>query len=313
MSGALVPFEERFADRSLSSQFTGNRWDRQMKWTAERQYALQRIRASEELQACDPESVAVALLDVAFSGLSLSPRLAHAYLIPYGDVCTFSPGYRGLEYLVLRAGTVMSIQTNLVYSQDPQFEVWTDEAGTHLLHREHRGKRDVGDITDAYCLARYRGGGHHVERMMRRQLEAVREAATSRRRGGMVWRGPFKEEMYKKAVVRRGSKHWPMDDGDQMRHAHEVMGRYDAVDFTDEPAPEPQAQELLINEDQHSELHAALVEGGLESKEADRWLQMKAEALGLRSIRDLPARLAAETKGSLTARLAQVRERRQQA
>jgi len=83
------------ASRSLSSKFTAGRFDKNMKWSAERQFAIQ-------------------IIENSFSGLSLSPTLCHGYLIPYGKTCSFSAGYRGLMALAFKAGTVKSIQVNLV-------------------------------------------------------------------------------------------------------------------------------------------------------------------------------------------------------
>ena len=111
--------------KSLASKFNSGRFDKSMKWAAERSFAMQAFKKNEQLQRCSMESIQNAMLDVAYSGLTLAPSLAHGYLIPYGNVCTFSPGYRGLMHMGFKAGTVKSIQVNLAYRQDPTFRVST--------------------------------------------------------------------------------------------------------------------------------------------------------------------------------------------
>lgn len=299
-------------NRSLQSRFTAMRTFKEgdMRWAAQKQYALQLIARNDKLQECSPESLEMAMLDVAFSGLSLSPSLHHGYLIPYGHVCTFSPGYRGLEYLAYKGNTVRSVQAVLVHKND-HFKVYTKDARRSIDHTEARDKR--GPVTHAYCVAEFINGGRHIEVMDRHALDAVRQAA-ERKGGGKVWRSSFVEEMEKKAVIRRASKHWPLDPAGNMAHALDVMDRYDPIEFGgDQPPPVEQPQELLVSGEQIMELHAMLVENGLEDgNKATRWLKRKAEALGYYNIDGLPARLFDETKASLRKRLATYMERQAQ-
>src|SRR5688572_28390668 len=99
-SQALTVIEGQLAhDKKLVSTFIANRHDAALKWRSELQYAVRAIQNNEQLRECDPDTIKLALLEVAYSGLSLAPSLGHGYLIPYKRTCTFSPGYKGILHL----------------------------------------------------------------------------------------------------------------------------------------------------------------------------------------------------------------------
>lgn len=314
MSNLPTVITEALENKSLASRFSHGRFFKDMKWAAERQFALQIIGKSPKLQQCNPETVATSMLDVAFSGLSLSPSLAHGYLIPYGSVCTFSPGYRGLMHLAYKAGTLKSAQVNLVYSNDIEFRVWTDEDGRHIMHREAVRAEKRGDITHAYSLANLMSGPPTmIEVMGPEQLAAVEWAATHKPGGdlkpdgGMVWKGPFRSEMCRKAVFRRQSKFLPKDDGGYMEHMMSVADRFDGNSFDEvEPDTEAPEQELCVSLDQITELNDLLLEHGIKPDVVPVWLGRYAKAIGYSSIENMPARLFAEAKRALSKRVDEV-------
>jgi recombinational DNA repair protein RecT len=247
--------------------------------------------------------------------LSLSPSLGHAYLVPYGKTCSFSPGYKGIVHLFYRGGTLSRIQPGLHIEGDPKFKVWTDETGSHLVHEEAATPdRSNKKTLHSYVIAKLANGETIVTTMDREALLKVEFVATHKRerqngksvwvdnpRSGMVWRGSFRSQMEIKAVIRRASNYWPRDAGGHVEHAIEVMDKHDPVQFEPEPV-EAEGQELLINEDQQLELHAALTDLGIESERASEWLRKKSQALGFASMDQLPQRLFETTKASLVER-----------
>ena len=288
--------------KSIASRFNAGRFDKDMKWAAERSFALQAIEKNEKLQQCTPESIQNAMLDVAYSGLTLSPTLAHGYLIPYGRSCTFSPGYRGLMHMGFKAGTVKSIQVNLAHRNDPTFRVWTDEHGRHLQHEENMSNR--GDVTHAYCICNLSlGGPPIIEVMPRADLDSAKAASKKRsEKGGAVW-DYWPEEMMKKCVIRRASKFWPKDAGGMIQHMMEVSDKHDNVSF--EPSPDettPEA-ELCMTDDMNTELNDLLVNRGVTAHDAPEWLRRWAQSKGYAGIEHTPARLLDEAKQTLTERL----------
>ncbi len=300
-------FLDALTDRRFVAQWNSARYFKGLKFQVERRYVeaiigrferdAKRYNKPNPMAACPVESLQVAMLDAAAAGLSLSPSLAHAYLIPYAPVIQFSPGYRGLIHLALHGKTVTSVQANLVHAQDPAFQVWTDETGRHIRHEESRAA-NRGAVTHSYCLARFANGGYHIEVLDRAQLDAIRAAAEKRPGGGMVWKHPsFVSEMEKKAAVRRSAKWWPVDPDGHLAHMLEVADKHDPIDF-DRADTDP-GGDLLISEEQQLQLHAALTDMGLEAQLADAWLLKAAQARGYSGIQQLPVTRFDEVKGAL--------------
>lgn len=233
---ALIEYKDALKDRSLISRFNAGRIDKTVKYSAQRLFALQIIQGSEQLRRCSPDSIHNCLLDVASTGLSLSPNQQLLYLIPYGDKASLCIGYRGMEQMAYRTEVVQGIQAALVCLNDPVFRVVTDGADRSIFHEEAR--KDRGEVTHAYCIAQFRNGKQHIEVMDREQLDAVeahaRKKQKSGKRGGAVWTGPFKGEMQKKAVIRRAWKHWPQDTDGRLAQAQDIMDSIEPVTFEGE-------------------------------------------------------------------------------
>lgn len=304
-------FLESLSDRKFVGQWNAARYFKSLKFQVERRYVEALLGKAERearsksrpsmMHECSVEALQVAMLDAAAAGLSLSPSLGHAYLMPYRPVIQFTPGYRGLIHLAMRGGTVAAVQAALVHAQDPKFRVWTDEHGRHIEHEESRGAR--GAVTHSYCVAKFSNGGWHVEVLDRGQLDAIKAAALARPGGGMVWKHEsFVSEMEKKSAVRRGAKWWPVDPDGHLAHMLAVADKFDPLDF--ERADTAAGGDLLISDDQQMQLHAALVDRGIEDKRASEWLLKKAQALGYASIEHLPATRFEEVRDSLVERAA---------
>lgn len=289
--------------KQLARQWSRHRAEDSLQWAAEKQYALNILRKNDYHRTCTPESFAAAMLDVAFTGLSLSPTLGLAYLIPYDGELTFKPSYKGLEQLVYKAGTVKSIQSVLVRQGD-SFQVQTVGNRRMIHHIEHAPPG--AKVIAAYAILHYTNGGEYVEVMSGIELDAVERQAKAKPKGGKVWDGPWKPEMQKKAVLRRALKHAPLDDGGRMERALQVADKYDGIDF--EPAPEAKPETeatLLVSDQQCLEIHAALTER--EIPNVDAWLTKMAEAMGYSKFADIPADRYEEAKTRLLDRAAKVK------
>ncbi len=111
-------------------------------------------RQTPKLLQCEPMSVFNALIQCANTGLEPNTWRGHAYLIPYGKVCTFIAGYKGMIDMARRHPDVLTIHADVAYDDD---EAWSFEYGsnTHLRHipGPHKGK-----ITHAYCYVKLRDG-----------------------------------------------------------------------------------------------------------------------------------------------------------
>lgn len=295
MGTNLAKVKEFYAqtqDKSLMSKYNARRADKSLRFKAEQEYALQRIRDSEQLQNCRPATVRQALLDQATTGLSLSPVLQHAYLIPWGDVATFSPSYRGLVHLLTKAGTLKSIQAAVVRQND-DFDYGYTEDGGWLRHNPAR--KNPGPPTHAWALAKFTNGERHLEVMSWEEVERCRAGAERLHKGKTppAWR-QWPEEMAKKCAIRRGWKFWPMDDSGQIAAAMQVMDKAEPIDFGEAPPREDEKQELLLSREDVHALESFTRNLGVD--EPEKWLSGLSRALGYDSIDQVPAKRFEECK-----------------
>lgn len=275
-------------------------------WKAERAYALEILRKNDYMRnKCDPHSLSMAMLDAAWSGLSLNPTLGMAYLIPYEEMITFKPSYRGLEQLVYRAGTVTMIQTALV-KQGDYFRLQTINNRRVIEHTEKHGAK--AEVIAAYCIVHYASTPiPYVETMTREELDVVEQIALDQGnngKGGKVWRTALRGEMQRKTVLRRALKHAPLDAGGHIEHAQAVANKFDGVDFDKMPESRDDV-EALVSRDQVNSAHKMLTDAGMPSASADRWLQLVADSFHAEDFAKLPEK-------HYSAALAKMRERLEQ-
>lgn len=269
-------------------EFNRVRLSDELDWKVEQAYALEQLNTNKKLQRCTPDSIGRSLIDLAVMGLTLSPAMKLAYLIPYGDNCTASPSYMGLEQVAYRTGMLDGIQCNVVREGD-EFRVFTDRNGRNIEHVEG-DKR--GEVTHAYCIAWLTTGRTIIEVMDQDALRACRDAAAKKNNGQIpfTWTGPFREEMYKKAVLRRAWKHWPKVANPKLVAMMEAVDRTDPMDFEDKSTPVNELPSTIGSEEM-DELIAVFNDYGIQDQ---RWIsrQLKGLASGMGlpngNIRKLP-------------------------
>jgi phage RecT family recombinase len=314
----LPPMEEALivAQRTLNAQtaarFNAQKWG-DLKWQNEKMYALQIIeRATTDALAkavmANPLSLVTALLDVAALGLTLSPQAGLVYLIPEAPKAGMTQSvnakvsYKGMEQAVLSSGTVSGITTRLVYAND-SFELGENETGTYVNFKQARGDR--GALEGGFCRATYANGFSYVEWMSTVDFDAIEAQATKKNFGKkpFTYTGGFSDEMKKKGIVRRASKHWPRSPV-----IDRVMAQYDRevpMDFSD--AIEGTAVEVL------NAVEIAGLEKMLEAIPEEMrivWLQRVAEAKGYPGIEFVPVDLLTDITAMLVKRRDMVLERK---
>lgn len=284
MKSTQLALKKSLSERTFISQFTANRLNKDAKYSAERDFALSIISSNHKLANCTPDSIARCIIDIGTLGLSLSPTLKMAYLIPYGDICTVSISYMGMEQLAYRAGAVINIQCNVVREGD-KVNVFTKDNKRQIEHTESMSKR--GKVTHAYCIATFANGLTHVETMDRADIMEIRDAAARKNNNKIpfTWTGPFRYEMYKKAVLRRAWKHWPKVEGKDAERVRAAVERQDPIDFTPAvPVDEkPGEVSLTITDSMIDELTEMLNEAGVLPAQFDRWLIGLAKSMGYQS------------------------------
>jgi recombination protein RecT len=112
------------------------------------------VQRTPKLLECDPSSLFAALLQCAALGLEPDGLLGQAYLIPFGKLVQFIPGYRGLIKLVRQSGEMAGVYARVVRARDQfSYAYGLDE---QLEHVPHRGP-DPGPLVAVYAVARFKG------------------------------------------------------------------------------------------------------------------------------------------------------------
>lgn len=196
--------------------------------------ALTVVRQNNKLMACRANTVLGALMTCAQLGLEPGP-LGEAYLVPYGDVCTFLPGYRGLVKLAWNSGQIKHIDADVVYEDD----LFDYEKGTNpfLRHKPARGERNtVAGATHAYAVVSMINGGSSFVVLNVEEVERIRRTySKGSHKNDNPWQTEW-AEMAKKTVLRRLSKIMPLSAGVNLALAAEGTVRTNVEQSIEEAA-----------------------------------------------------------------------------
>lgn len=164
--------------------------------------AMTLARSTPALLQCTPQSFLGALMTASQLGLEPGP-LGEAYLVPYGRVCTFIPGYKGLIKLAWQSNQMKNIDAHVVYENDDfDFAYGLDP---FLHHKPTRKTR--GEITEVYACASFLNGGSAFVVMSIDDVEAIRKRSKASQNGPWVtdWNA-----MAQKTGIKQLSKFLPM-------------------------------------------------------------------------------------------------------
>ena len=243
MTTTLLPALKPAHDLILSqeSSFMSILSDEKINFHKEMNFAMQQLSANDFLLKVamqNPQSLKDATLNLAAFGLSLNPALKQAYLVPRkGKIC-LDVGYLGMEYIAIDSGSVVWIQSKIVYSNDSYESMGIDKAPEHRYSAF--GKR--GSIVGAYCVAKIHDGSFLTEEMNIEEIYKIRSRSESFSKGSM---SPWKTdegEMIKKTVIKRASKGWPKCD--RLQSVISFANENEGIDFQRERAP---VREKAIN------------------------------------------------------------------
>lgn len=199
------------------------------------------LRQTPALGRCTPESFLGALMTCSQLGLEPGP-LGEAYLVPYGNVCTFIPGYRGLVKLAWQSGQIVSLRAETVCEHDT-FTVHYGSNPSIEHQRPPLGTKRGGAI-GWYALAKLKGGGEAFVVMDRDEVDAIKKRSKAASSG--PWVTDY-NAMAKKTCVRQLAKWLPLsaelataiaqDEAvrtDVSREAIDAPGDYIAGEVVDE-------------------------------------------------------------------------------
>ena len=75
---------------------------------------LSLVKATPQLQQCDPKTILSAAMTAATMKLPINPNLGFAYIVPYKTEASFQIGYKGIIQLAMRTGQYKTINASVV-------------------------------------------------------------------------------------------------------------------------------------------------------------------------------------------------------
>jgi recombination protein RecT len=213
-------------------------------WAEESQFAHQALQKNDRLAACGLHTIQNAIINVAAVGLTLNPSLGYAYLVPEKNECALRVSFKGLLKIATDSGSIKWAKAEIVKKNDAFEYRGPCEMPVHTMNPFS----DRGETIGVYCIAKTHDGDYLVDVMGIEEINKIQNAAKT----DYVWKS-WRDEMIKKAIIKRSSKQWPQTDrSDRLNLAiaavNEIEGSEDLHskerDIT--PAkPEPKAKELI--------------------------------------------------------------------
>lgn len=174
-------------------------------------FLLHDMQTNQKLRECTRESLYLGLLACAVTALEPGPLKGHAFLIPFKNVATFVPGWKGLVVQARRSREIVGITANVVHEAD-EFDLDTGTAN-RIVHKPFivysaSAQRDRGPVVGAYAWAQTRSGHMELEWMERDDLNKLKRIATARGKSP-AW-DEWPTQMMRKAPLRRLCKRLPL-------------------------------------------------------------------------------------------------------
>lgn len=181
---------------------------------------IPRSRQMIELAEKNPSRILIALMDIARLGLFPGSKLGEAYIVPFAvgkgnerrPDCSAIVGYQGFLKLARNSGLIESVSARAVFEGD-LFEVryGLHEDIVHIPNREI-DRSDPGLLRGVYSIARFKGGGMHIDWMSDLEVLAIAKRSKTYNPYEGTWSGPWETDwiqMAIKTVIRRAAKQWP--------------------------------------------------------------------------------------------------------
>lgn len=173
---------------------------------------LTAVKSTPDLMQCfgteqGKTSVLLAAMQAAAVGLEPNTPTQDCWLLPRKRngvwEANLSLGYRGLYKLVRRSGLVASVHAGVVHEGD-EFHFARGLDRDEWLHKP-TDDPDPGNLTHAYAIVRFLGGGYQFDVLNRRQVEQRRAMSESwkseRSRPYSPWT-KWEEAMWRKSALR---------------------------------------------------------------------------------------------------------------
>lgn len=194
---AIASAEQKFTEIAIAD---GNL----VTYQREASFAMQFVAASDYLKKCSPDSLRNAVVNVASVGLSLSPALKLAYLVPRDHKACLDISYIGLVKIATDSGAVAAVHATIVRAND-EFEYADGFTAPKHKFNPFDSAADRGDVIGVYSVAKLANGITLIETLSLEEINKIKSVSKAKSGPWVEW---F-EEMAKKSVLKRASKLWP--------------------------------------------------------------------------------------------------------
>ena len=222
------------------AESTGLIWDKEEFFAFDQ---LSKNSYSMNVARQNPNSVKMAMVNVASIGLSLNPATKYAYLVPRkiekgGAVAIcLDISYQGLIKIATDSGSIKWAKAELIYEGDDflyKGPAQMPEIGLDPFQGE-RGKPE--GLKGVICIAKTADDDFLIEAMTAEEVFKIRDEASSMKSEKGRHQSPWTRyfgEMAKKAVIKRAQKTWPKTERhERLQHAVEFINESEGSDWGD--------------------------------------------------------------------------------
>lgn len=162
---------------------------------------LSAVVQNEQLQRCEQVSVLNASIQANTLGLSITPQLGLAYLVPYGNKCTLILSYKGLYMLALRSGNYEQIRCTDV--RVGELHNYNPISGLYEFTPLPYEVRNDAEVIGYFAYLVYKNGFRAEIFMTNKEIEEhCTKFSPSFKRGDKIWK-EHRDVMYSKVVLRK--------------------------------------------------------------------------------------------------------------
>lgn len=217
--------------------------DSQLDFDKEQVFAVEQLMKnsySMKVAQNNPQSVKLAMYNVAMVGLSLNPQLGQAYLIPRRTRSNEDPkivldiSYRGLIDIGTSGNSILCAKSVLVYSNDQFSYNGPMDKPSHDFD-PFLPKAERGDLKGSYCQAKLPSGDYLIETMSLQEMHEVRDKSEAFKQKVGPWID-WPEQMYLKCPLKRAFKWWPNQNNQRLASALKLLNEENGEGFAPQSA-----------------------------------------------------------------------------
>lgn len=227
----------------------------------ELEFATQIFQGNTYLWGANAESKRNALINVALSGLSLSPVLKYAYLIPRNVkkqlMCLLEPSYMGLCKILTDTGSVVAVSATVVYEEEAHTLEIKQGVNGYARHIPYVGTKKPGKPIACYSTALLPSGVEHVELLRVWEWEGIKQRSESvksynkNKAAGEYAADPTwltdEEEMIRKTCLKKHYKYLPKtDQAESIGKVIDLDNQANGIDFSEQKKQQQEADKAAV-------------------------------------------------------------------